>query len=1096
MSAPDAFVTALRRFADRMHEQRRAVVRGEPEAALTAPTVELFRAAGEATGAPAVAHREAQVEGRIGRPDFAVSRNQILIGYAELKAPGKGANPSRYKGHDRRQWKRFQLLPNLIYTDGTDWALYQNGERIGAIVRLDGDPLEDGADAVTQQDADDLWDLFTGFLSWEPIVPAQARALAGMLAPLCRYLRDEVSDAIKDEDSPLVALARDWRNLLFPEADDDEFADAYAQTITFALLLAQTEGANLNEPREAIDTLAAKHSLLSRALDILTDPAAQREISAPLRVLRRVIANVPSEAMERAERDPWLYFYEHFLAAYDAKLRKDAGVYYTPIEVVGAQVRLIDDLLTNRLGHDLGFASDGVVTLDPAVGTGTYLLGVVQHAIDRVRGQEGEGAVAGRATTLARQLYAFEKLVGPYAVAEMRVSRELAEKGAALPDEGVGIYLTDTLESPHVDPPEPPLVLRPLAEQHSRALRVKDREPVLVCLGNPPYDRHAAADAENRAATGGWVRHGEEGDPGRPILEDFRQPAIDAGHGGDVKNLYNLYIYFWRWALWKVFEHETAQGPGVVSFITASSYLDGDAFVGVRKHMRRQCDAVWIIDLGGEGRGTRQEENIFAIRTPVAIAVCFRAGEVDTETPATVRYTRITGTRDAKLATLGAVAALDALEWEECSTDWQAKFRPAGAGSFFGWPLLTDLMPWRQTGVEMKRTWPIGTTRELLEQRWVELLEANDRRKAYKETRDRKIADRYSGPDGERLPSIESLQQDTPCPRVAPYAFRSLDREHLIADNRLGDYMRWDTLWDSLSDRQAFITTLLNHTLGQGPALIACSAVPDRHHFRGSYGGKEVLPLFRDAEAQYPNITPDLLQLLGEAIAEPLAPEDFAAYVYGLLCNPAYTARFEQELATREIRVPLSRDAALFREARDLGRRLLYLHTFGERFAPTARDRGRVPRGAVRNTTPVPNTTEGYPEDFEWIENTQTLRVGAGEFGPVSREVYDYEVSGLKVVQSWLAYRMKNPRGRRSSPLDDIVPERWPAEFTTELLNVLWILEHTLEIHEQQADLLERIIAGPLFAADELPQPPDEMREAPRPGVEEGLFGQRDGEDE
>ena len=161
---------------------------------------------------------------------------------------------------------------------------------------------------------------------------------------------------------------------------------------------------------------------------------------------------------------------------------------------------------------------------------------------------------------------------------------------------------------------------------------MKSKVPVIVCVGNPPYDRHEAARGDNKARTGSWVRWGDEGDDKKnisPILSNFIEPAKASGHGGDIKNLYNFYVYFWRWALWKVFEHDTVAGPGIVSFISASSYLDGDAFSGMREHMRKICDEIWIIDLGGEGRGTRQSENVFAIQTPVAIAIAIRLNGVD-----------------------------------------------------------------------------------------------------------------------------------------------------------------------------------------------------------------------------------------------------------------------------------------------------------------------------------------------------------------------------------------------------------------------------------------------------------------------------------
>lgn len=347
-----------------------------------------------------------------------------------------------------------------------------------------------------------------------------------------------------------------------------------------------------------------------------------------------------------ATKDPWLFFYEDFLASYDPKLRKESGVYFTPIEVVHCQVRLIDEILHKHLGKQMGFVEAGVSTLDPAVGTGTYLLGIVEHSLSRVDNEEGPGAVKGGARSLAHNLHGFEWMVGAYSVAQLRFSQILTKQGIALPPTGPGIYLTNTLESPHTHPPAPPLFHKPIAQEHERALKIKDAEHVLVCLGNPPYGRHEASTEDNKAITGGWVRYGDKGHNVKAIFEDFLEPARKAGHGVHLKNLYNLYVYFIRWSLWKVFEHKTATGPGILSFITASSYLDGDAFVGVREHMRRICDHIDVIDLGGEGRGTRKDDNVFAIQTPVAIFVAWRKAKPNPETLATVRYTRIEGTRE------------------------------------------------------------------------------------------------------------------------------------------------------------------------------------------------------------------------------------------------------------------------------------------------------------------------------------------------------------------------------------------------------------------------------------------------------------------
>ena len=846
--APPPLHTALQTFASTVTAKMAQSTPGAPEDQLRAPFETFMAAAARALGWNVVCTGETPLPDRLGRPDYAVHLNRLLAGYVELKAPGVGAAASRFRGRNRDQFRRFSAIPNLLYTDGNEWALYRDGKPVGRVVRLAGDVAADGDKAVTLQDAHAVERLLRDFLSWQPFIPTDRtgnldlKGFAALLAPLCRLLRDDVSDALKRPASPLVQLARDWRQLLFPDASDDQFADAYAQTVTFALLLGRSEGgADAFTLESAEAALAAQHNLLARALQVLTDPAARADIAASLDLLLRVVAAAPPAALMASGDDPWLYFYEDFLAAYDPRLRKDAGVYYTPVEVVRAQVRLIDDLLVHRLGKPLGFADAGVVTLDPAVGTGTYLLGVIEHALGRVEAEQGAGAVAGQATALADNLYGFELMVGPYSVAELRVSRALRDRGAQLPGDGTHVYLTDTLESPHAETPQLALFLRPIADQHARALHVKSAVPVIVCLGNPPYDRHEAATLDNKARTGGWVRWGDDGE--RAVFHDFLAPVAAAGHGGHLKNLYNLYVYFWRWALWKVFEHDTAHGPGVVSFISASSYLDGDAFGGMREHLRRQCDDVWILDLGGEGRGARRSDNVFAIQTPVAIAVAVRTGAAKPDTPAAVRYARIDGTRDEKLAALDAISRFSDVVWQDCPADWQAPFRPAGRGVYFAWPLLTDLMPWQHSGAQFKRTWPIAPEVETLERRWRGLLNAGDRSKAFRETRDRKIHSKCPSlfeEDATKTP-IDQLPTDAPTPRLERYAYRSFDRQWILADTRLGDYLRPD-LWRIHGERQVYVTSLLKTLLGTGPALTACAALPDLHYFSRLLWRKEHVP--------------------------------------------------------------------------------------------------------------------------------------------------------------------------------------------------------------------------------------------------------------
>ncbi len=1085
---------ALQEFAEAVTEKLSQVTLGEPEEQLRTPFENFIDAAADALDWNVVCTGETPLPDRLGRPDFAVHLNGLLAGYVELKPTGTGATASRFTGHNREQFKRFSAIPNLLYTDGNSWALYRDGEIVGKVVQFCGDVSADGTKAVSPEDAHALESLLRDFLMWQPFIPRDGkgridlRRLAEMLAPLCRMLRDDVTDALERPDSPLVQLAIDWRHLLFPDASNEQFADAYAQTVLFALLLGRSEGADPLTLSSAEKALAVEHNLLSRALQVLTDPNARDEIASSLDLLLRVVAVVPVGTLTSSE-DPWLYFYEDFLAVYDPNLRKNAGAYYTPVEVVRAQVRLVDNLLVERLGKPLGFADPGVVTLDPAVGTGTYLLGVIEHALGRVEVEQGAGAVPGQATALAANLYGFELMVGPYAVSELRVSRALRDRDAQLPPEGMHVFLTDTLESPNAEPLQPPFILQPIAEQHARALEVKSKVPVIVCLGNPPYDRHEAATDENTARTGGWVRHGEGSQ--RPILRDFLDPATSAGHGVHLKNLYNLYVYFWRWALWKVFEQGDVSGPGIVSFISASSYLHGHAFCGMRERMRRQCDEIWILDLGGEGHGSHKDDNVFAIQTPVAIAVAFRSGEVRANTPARVFYARVEGSREDKLAKLDSINSITgfaAVEWGECPDEWLSPFRPAGEGHYFVWPLLTELMPWQHSGVQLKRTWPIAPDIDMLERRWRALLHAEDRAIAFRQTSDREVHKSYDVPltDNNDPTPIAKLQNNAQIPEVQRYAYRSFDRHHIIADGRQISRPRPD-LWRAHSDSQVYLSSSFGQPLESGPALTSSAFIPDLHYFLGR-GGKEILPLYRRADASQANILPGLLESLNKIFKCSVMPQDFLAYVYGMLAHSAFTDHFAKELQSRELRVPITLDGGLFERVRAVGAHLLWLHTYGERFVPEDKPRGHVPNGQARCIVAVPGDPDGYPETFAYNYKARTLYVGGGEFAPVEPELYSFEVSGFKVVESWLKYRMKKGAGRRSSPLDDVRPTCWTGQFTTELLELLWVLEATLAAYPEQAQLLQEVIAGDCLYADELPEVPPEMRKPPK-AIKKGLFG-------
>ncbi len=946
----------------------------------------------------------------------------------------------------------------------------------------------EGASGLDAAAIPKLAGLLRDFLMHEPVTPNTARGLAEFLAPLARLLRDEVREAIDREGGVVRQIADDWRDILFASADDDQVADAFAQTVTYALLLAQFEGAQSMTGAFAVTTLQQrKHDLLATALALMK--TGRNELSLPIDLLERAIDVVDATALlrqhgrqlafipsQKVDDDPWLYFYQDFLGAYDPALRRNRGVYFTPVEVVRAQLRFAAGLLRERFGKPMAFAEDGVVVLDPACGTATYPLAVLEHATEAVRETRGPGAVPERLRDLAARLHAFEILVGPYAVAKLRLAQRLLAEGVTEPKPLV--YLADTLESPNLRPGFPQTALyAPLTEEHERAQGVKRETRIFVCLGNPPYDREQRDADDGSRRKGGWVRYGDEDDDAHdvppPILEDFLAPVIEAGGGLHLKGLYNDYVYFWRWALWKVFD--STEGAGIVTFITASSYLRGQAFPGMRRKMREVFDELWIIDLEGDSLGTRKSENVFAIRIPVAIAIGVRSDAPDRSRPARVHRVRLTGTAAEKLGTLDAASELADLDWRECVSGWAAPFQVAGDGAYFDWPKVTDVFPWQHTGSQLKRTWPIGATRGVLAQRWRALLEhsSDDRRTMFRETRDRKTDREYPALlPGDRAVAIATLGSDAPTPRIERYAFRSFDRQWVVADARVGDFMRPD-LWRAAGPEQAYMVSLLTGILGEGPAAIAAATVPDVHFLRGSYGDKGVIPLYRDAEATEPNVTGGLLERIAEVHGADVTAKRLFAYAYGLLAHPAHVDRFWEELEQPPPRLPITKDASLFGRVSDLGERLLNLHTYGERFRGPGR--GDTPPGEARCTKEVPPVP--LPEGHSYDAETRTLHVGDGEFAPVSREVYGYSISGFHVVKSWLDRRKRDRSGRKSSPLDEIRPERW--EFAEELLQLLWVLEETVRLQPDGAALLDEVCASELFTADELPTPTDAERQPP-----------------
>jgi hypothetical protein len=265
---------------------------GEPEDQLRSPFEELIAAFAAIANLPITAVAvigEMNLSDLKTRPDFAVTVHKALVGFIELKAPGKGADPRKFKDpHDKEQWKKLQSLPNLIYSDGNQFSLWQEGELVGEVLSVQGDIGSSGSALGAPLG---LTALFDKFLYWEPIAPKSVKELALVSARLCRLLRDEVTEQLGLGSPALTSLATEWRKLLFPDASDERFADGYAQAVTFGLLMARAKGISLAASFGTVaDELTATNSLIGEALKLLTlNAQSQATLKTSLTTLTRVL---------------------------------------------------------------------------------------------------------------------------------------------------------------------------------------------------------------------------------------------------------------------------------------------------------------------------------------------------------------------------------------------------------------------------------------------------------------------------------------------------------------------------------------------------------------------------------------------------------------------------------------------------------------------------------------------------------------------------------------------------------------------------------------------------------------------------------------
>ena len=421
---------------------------------------------------------------------------------------------------------------------------------------------------------------------------AEPRDLAWLLAS---YARDGLSRVEAAEDSTSLSVLRSaLEDALGVRFEGDRgaafFRSTLVQTLFYGVFSAWVLWSRETPPPAGrFDWRLAVWHLRAPVLRALFQQLSNPGQLEPLGLVE--VLDWTADALDRVDREVFFerfdegeavqYFYEPFLEAFDPVLRKQLGVWYTPSEVVRYMVSRVDMALKDDLGIEDGLAAENVYVLDPCCGTGAYVSEVLRRIAQNLEGS-GLGALVGSRVKQAatERVFGFEIMPAPFVVAHLQVGLTMQDLDAPLSDETerAGIFLTNALTGwePTV---QKPLPFPELEEERDRAERVKQQTPVLVILGNPPYNRYAGVAIDEE-----WA-----------MLEAYRHPK--RVQLADTRSLNDLYVRFFRMAERRITEKT---GQGVVCFISNYSWLDGLSFAGMRERYLREFDAIRIDSLNGD----------------------------------------------------------------------------------------------------------------------------------------------------------------------------------------------------------------------------------------------------------------------------------------------------------------------------------------------------------------------------------------------------------------------------------------------------------------------------------------------------------------
>jgi len=955
---------------------------------------------------PAITATNEPARQRCGAPDYVLTKNQRPLGYIEAKTIGKNLDSNEYQ----EQFERYlSALSNLIITDYLRFQFWQNGSKVAEVSIGE---VRNKQIHLLKENFGYFESLLRNFCNFKGTTIRDADELAALLAKKARVLSHAIFNALNDvhsdyENRSLHQQFESFINYLIPDIDVATFSDTYAQTVVYGMFVGRYHHKNgkVFSRVSAVESIPKSHPFLRKLFGYI----ASLELDDRIRWIIDELADMLQAAdlkiimenfgKQTQTEDPTIHFYETFLAAYNPALRKDIGAFYTPQSAVHYIIRAVDDILKEEFDLPHGLADHSktdllteeghpihrVQILDPATGTGTFLAEIVRHIHANIvsRGQQGTWNRY-VADDLLPRLHGFEILMAPYAMAHLKLDTILEQLGYRFEkDQRLGIYLTNALER-GLKKVEQLGFMTWLIDEAEGANRVKKEMPVMVVLGNPPYNNYR-----------GVVAHYNETKYAKELIEQYKK-----GLGEKKTNIDNDYVKFI--ALGQNFLEKNPESCGILAYVSNNSFLDGITFRQMRKVLLETFDKIYILNLHGDARKKEsapdgsKDENVFDIMQGNSINIFIKnpAGnrKKSEKKLATVFYADLFGKRQIKYDFLTKYRLKKSgyvpLKHVEPYYFFTPKDFSAQAEYEQGFS-VTELFPLYNSGIKTDRDELfIDFDKDILAKRIKMLLSGNY---------DWWFEDKFRIVDSSGYKLTQVIKNKK-------YDNKYLQRiAYRLFDNR---WIYYDPAIISRPGYKAMLHLLGNDNYGlivkRGfdepkavPAFVSKLIIDGRFWTRpGMLGAEYIFPLYvyPPQEERRPNFNPEIVAKIEQIIGKKVKPEKLFDYIYAVLHSPKYRKDYEEFLKIDFPRIPYPSDNMEFERFAKVGQRLRELHLLE-----------KVPK--IKTTFPVAdgNVVENvrFVDGKVYINKTQY-------FGNVPADVWNFYIGGYQPLQKYL----KDRKGR------------------------------------------------------------------------------------